>query len=67
MGRARHRRSTQTAAPQRAGIAWYFVVNPDAAKIMRQGYLGATGYDLTYPAIGVTASGRGVMAFTAIG
>jgi hypothetical protein len=32
-----------------------------------QGYLGATGYDLTYPAIGVTASGRGVMAFTATG
>jgi hypothetical protein len=32
-----------------------------------QGYLGATGYDFTYPAIGVTASGRGVMAFTATG
>ena len=26
-----------------------------------------TGYDFTYPAIGVTASGRGVMAFTATG
>ena len=32
-----------------------------------QGYLGATGYDFTYPAIGVTTSGRGVMAFTATG
>jgi hypothetical protein len=32
-----------------------------------QGYLGATGYDFTYPAIGVTPSGRGVMAFTAAG
>ncbi len=32
-----------------------------------QGYLGATGYDFTYPAIGVTPSGRGVMAFTATG
>ena len=32
-----------------------------------QGYLGAAGYDFTYPAIGVTASGRGVMAFTATG
>jgi hypothetical protein len=32
-----------------------------------QGYLAATGYDFTYPAIGVTASGRGVMAFTATG
>jgi hypothetical protein len=52
--------------PQRAGIAWY-VVNPNAGKIVNQGYLGATGYDFTYPAIGVTASGRGVMAFTATG
>jgi hypothetical protein len=52
--------------PQRAGIAWY-IVNPNAGKIVRQGYLGAAGYDLTYPAIGVTTSGRGVMAFTATG
>jgi len=52
--------------PQRAGIAWY-VVNPNAGKVVNQGYLGATGYDFTYPAIGVTASGRGVMAFTAMG
>jgi len=51
---------------QRAGIAWY-IVNPDANKVVLQGYLGATGYDLTYPAIGVTAAGRGVMAFTATG
>ena len=52
--------------PQRAGIAWY-VVNPISNKVVNQGYLGATGYDFTYPAIGVTASGRGVMAFTATG
>jgi hypothetical protein len=56
--------------PQRAGIAWY-IVTPDGsgvtlnAKVTLQGYLGATGYDFTYPAIGVTAAGRGVMAFTA--
>jgi hypothetical protein len=50
----------------RAGIEW-FVVNPNAANIVKQGYLGASGYDFTYPAIGVTASGRGVMAFTATG
>ena len=54
------------AGPQRAGIAWY-IVNPSAGSIVKQGYLGATGYDFTYPAIGVTASGRGVMAFTATG
>ena len=51
---------------QRAGIAW-FIVNPNAGKVVKQGYLGAAGYDFTYPAIGVTASGRGVMAFTATG
>jgi hypothetical protein len=50
----------------RAGIA-YFVVNPSVGKVVNQGYLGAAGYDFTYPAIGVTASGRGVMAFTATG
>jgi hypothetical protein len=51
---------------QRAGIAW-FILNPNSAKVVLQGYLGAAGYDLTYPAIGVTASGRGIMAFTATG
>jgi hypothetical protein len=51
---------------QRAGIAWY-IVNPNAGKLVKQGYLGAAGYDFTYPAIGVTTSGRGVMAFTATG
>jgi hypothetical protein len=51
---------------QRAGIA-YYVVNPSSSKVVVQGYLGAAGYDLTYPAIGVTSSGRGVMAFTATG
>ncbi|MDP9219222.1 MAG: hypothetical protein M3P23_01640 [Actinomycetota bacterium] len=58
--------------PQRAGIAWY-IVKPDVstgslgAKMALQGYLGVTGADLTYPAIGVTPSGRGVMAFTFTG
>jgi hypothetical protein len=51
---------------QRAGIAW-FIVNPNSKKLVMQGYLGATGHDFTYPAIGVTASGRGVMAFTDTG
>ncbi len=52
--------------PARAGIE-YFVVNPNAGKIDNQGYLGAAGHDFTYPAIGVTSSGRGVMAFTDTG
>jgi hypothetical protein len=54
------------SGPSRAGIAW-FIVNPASSKVVLQGYLGSTGYDLTYPAIGVTPSGRGVMAFTATG
>ncbi|TMD61424.1 MAG: hypothetical protein E6I87_02855 [Chloroflexi bacterium] len=58
--------------PQRAGVA-YYIVKPDVstgsllAKIGLQGTAGVPGKDLTYPAIGVTASGRGVMAFTLTG
>lgn len=57
---------------QRAGLAWY-IVKPGgtssalAPKMAMQGYLGAAGQDMTYPAIGVTPSGRGVMAFTLSG
>jgi hypothetical protein len=50
----------------RAGIAWY-ILNATAGTVTKGGYLGATGMDFVYPAIGVTASGRGVMAFTATG
>jgi hypothetical protein len=58
--------------PSRAGIAWY-IVKPDVstgpllAKVALDGYLGVAGADLTYPAVGVTQSGRGVMAFTFTG
>jgi hypothetical protein len=51
---------------QRAGIEW-FIVSPNSGKVTMNDYLGATGYDFTYPAIGVTSSGRGIMAFTASG
>jgi hypothetical protein len=50
----------------RAGIA-YYVVNPTNAKLVLQGQAGLTSTDLTYPAIGVTDSGRGVIAFTLTG
>jgi hypothetical protein len=50
----------------RAGIA-YFVINPHAGKVVQQGYAGMLGNNLTYPAIAVTQSGRGVMAFTVLG
>jgi hypothetical protein len=52
--------------PQRAGVAWY-IVNAITPKVVLSGYLGAAGHDFTYPAIGVTGSGRGVMAFTDMG
>ena len=48
------------SGPQRAGIEW-FIVNPGAGKIVMDGYLGAADHDFTYPAIGVTTSGRGLM------
>lgn len=50
----------------RAGVS-YYVVNPNAAKIVVQGQLGAAGTDYTYPAIGVLNNGKGVMAFTLTG
>jgi hypothetical protein len=65
----------------RAGVAWY-VVDPSAdrqgdrardgegnlsARIARQGTFGMANTDLIYPAIGVTASGQGVIALTLSG
>jgi hypothetical protein len=56
----------------RAGIA-YFVLQPQMdgtkpkAKVVQYGLLGLSGNNLTYPAIAVTPSGRGVMAFTLVG
>ena len=54
-----------------AGIAWY-VVKPDVssgalfAKVALQGIFGMDYTDLGYPAIGVTAGGRGVIALTLV-
>lgn len=50
----------------RAGIAFY-VINPNSHKVDLQGQAGLASTDLTYPAIGVTESGRGVIAFTLTG
>ena len=50
----------------KAGIEW-FIVNPNAGKVDKQGYLGLANNNLTYPAVGVTDSGRAVMAFTLVG
>jgi hypothetical protein len=62
--------SNPPTGDNRAGVAWY-IVKPGTTtfspKIALSGYLGNVGMDFTYPAIGVTPSGRGVMAFTATG
>jgi hypothetical protein len=50
----------------RAGIA-YFVINPHSGKVDQQGYAGVAGNNLTYPALAVTQSGRGVVGFTMVG
>jgi hypothetical protein len=50
----------------RAGIAFY-VINPNSKKLVLQGQAGIANTDLTYPAVGVTNSGRGVIAFTLTG
>jgi hypothetical protein len=56
----------------KAGVGWY-IVRPTSrfgsvrARLLNQGQLGLAGNNLTYPAIGVNADGRGVMAFTLVG
>jgi hypothetical protein len=50
----------------RAGIA-YFVINPHSGQVQQQGYAGVAGNNLTYPAVAVTQSGRGVVGFTMVG
>jgi hypothetical protein len=54
------------------GVA-YFVIRPQISsgavggEVVTQGYLGLENNNLTYPAIGVTANGKGVIAFTLVG
>jgi hypothetical protein len=56
----------------KAGIE-YFIAKPSTDALgnvvgtAKSGYLGLANNNLTYPAVGVTASGRGVMAFTVVG
>jgi hypothetical protein len=56
----------------RAGIEWA-IARPSivggsvSGSVLLTGYLGAAGHDFTYPALGVTAAGKGVIAFTATG
>jgi hypothetical protein len=60
------------ASSKSAGIEW-FVVSPSVSNNGNvtaggtNGFLGLPDDNLIYPAIGVTAEGRGVMAFTVVG
>lgn len=62
---------TLEGTPQ-AGIEW-FIVKPTisaagiSATVQKSGYVGVAGNNVTYPAIGVTTSGRGAMVFTLLG
>ena len=49
-----------------AGIA-YFVINPDSGTVVKDGYVAIPGNNVTYPAVAVSPSGRGAMAFTLVG
>ena len=66
VGRARH--GAQPGRRSAAGRHRVVHRQPDAGQGRhRRATSARPGYDFTYPAIGVTPSGRGVMAFTATG
>lgn len=60
------------SSSKQAGIEW-FSVSPSTstgsvtATLANQGYVGLGNDNVTYPAIGVTSGGTGVMAFTVVG
>jgi len=61
--------AVNSSANTRAGIEW-FVVNPTAAggaSLVNSGYLAVLQNNITYPAVAVTPSGKGVIAFTLVG
>jgi hypothetical protein len=50
-----------------AAIA-YFVVNPSGAgSVINQGVIAVANNNVTYPALAVTSSGRGILAFSELG
>jgi hypothetical protein len=64
--------AVRVGGADKAGIE-FFILGPRVSgsdvsgSIIKQGYLGVSNNNLTYPAVGVTASGRGVIAFTLVG
>jgi hypothetical protein len=57
---------SEAPATPLAGIA-YFVLNPSSLRVFQQGYVALANNNLTYPALAVTPSGRGAIAFTVVG
>ena len=61
-----------TSNAKQAGIEW-FTAEPSTstgtvtATLANQGYVGLGNDNLTYPAIGITSGGTGVMGFTVVG
>jgi hypothetical protein len=60
------------ASAKQAGIEWFDAAPTTTtgsvrATLTNSGYVGLGNDNLTYPAIGVTGSGTGVMAFTVVG
>jgi hypothetical protein len=64
--------AVQVGGATKAGVAFY-VVSPRisagslGASLLKQGQFGVAGNHLTYPNVGVTTSGRGVITFTLVG
>jgi hypothetical protein len=58
-----------TIGGQNQAGAAYFVLHPNgvSADVITQGIVGLPGNNVTYPAVAVNPSGRGVMAFTVLG
>ena len=50
----------------KAGIA-YYVLDPGTGHVFQNGFVAVANNNLTYPAIAVNGSGRGIMAFTLVG
>jgi hypothetical protein len=64
--------AVQVSSNKQAGIEWFDVApstasGPVSAAMTNSGYVALGNDNLTYPAIGVTSSGAGVMAFTVVG
>jgi hypothetical protein len=50
----------------KAGVA-YYVVDPTTSTAVKQGTLAVTGNNISYPALGVTSTGKAAMALTLTG